>query len=80
MTKIMQTTDFTFTQSQLLNCLDNWKLEPFTPNEYRFISNYIKQYESFDYGQDDMESLILEILSDATDDQTDFIINPIENL
>lgn len=66
MTTIMQN-DTKFTQSEMLTALNNMKA-PFSIREQDYLESYIKRYEFFEYGQSDIESLILEILSDATDD------------
>lgn len=59
--------DTKFTQSEMLTALNNMKA-PFSIKEQDYLESYIKRYEFFEYGQSDIESLILEILSGATDD------------
>ena len=56
-------TNLKFTRSQILNAIKNWKHEPFTPKELTFLNKSFTK-ESYTYGENDIESLILETLSE----------------
>ena len=59
--------DFTFTKSQLINAINNWALEPLTDTEKSYLTERINEQEEHTYGQNDIESLLLEYLSDMED-------------
>lgn len=65
----MATNKFSFTTLQILQAIANWKLEPFTLRELNFLLSYFcGRYTDnlvYNYAQDDIESLILEILSEV---------------
>ena len=66
--------DPSFTQLEILTAIANWKHEPFTLPELNFLlkeftfTDYINDNPSFEYGEDDIESYILEILSEFEDE------------
>ena len=58
-----------FTKLQILRAIANWQHEPFTLEELNFLLQYLFPDEdcsncSYNYGEDDIESFILEILSE----------------
>lgn len=61
---------FSFTRLQILTTIANWDKEPFTLNELNFLLKYFNPADypnnnpSYAYGLDDIESYILEILSE----------------
>ena len=60
---------YTFTKLQILMAIATWQLEPFTLEELNFLLQYLFPDEdysncSYEYGEDDIESFILEILSE----------------
>lgn len=63
-------TDYSFTQTEILTAIANWKLEPFTLEELNFLlkeftfTDYPKDNADISYGENDIESLILDRLSE----------------
>lgn len=63
-------TDYSFTQTEILTVIANWKLEPFTLDELNFLlkrftfKDYPQDNASISYGENDIESLILDALSE----------------
>lgn len=58
--------DTTFTKEQLLNRINTWTLEPFTLPEITYLKDSISKHPGdYQYGQNDIDSLILEILSES---------------
>ena len=60
-------TEYTFTQPQLLNILNNWGTyytEPITPAEYEHLLKFITLTEIHTYGLNSPTDLLLEYLSD----------------
>ena len=59
--------DTSFTVLQIIHCIANWKLEPFTLEELNLLLvHFVPDTDnpSYQYGQDDIESFILETLSE----------------
>lgn len=62
--------DYHFTQTEILNKIGNWELEPFTLAELTYLlkqftfTDYQKDNPTFTFGENDIESLILETLSE----------------
>ena len=62
--------DYHFTQTEILTTIANWSNEPFTLEELNFLlkaftnTDYPKDNASFTHGLNDIESLILETLSE----------------
>lgn len=62
--------DYEFTQLEALTKIANWKLEPFTLGELNFLlkhftyEDHTNDNSSYSYGENDIESFILEILSE----------------
>lgn len=55
--------DTTFTKEQMLNRINAWTLEPLTPKEIQFLHESISTHTGdYQYGQNDIDSLILELL------------------
>ena len=59
--------DTTFTSTQLINQINNWALEPLTEQEKQYLLSFAQSQDTFEYGEDDIESLLLEALSDMED-------------
>lgn len=63
-------TDYQFTQTEILNKIGNWELEPFTLPELNFLlkrftfTDHQSDNPSFTFGENDIESFILETLSE----------------
>ena len=61
---------FTFTTLQVLQAIAYWPHEPFSPKELYFLLHYFLNKEltldngSYEYGENDIESFILETLSE----------------
>lgn len=75
----MQTTEFSFTAMQLINAIAFWKLEPLTSQEITYLLQRFApdaDNASFTYGQDDIESYILECLSDMDNIEDCLDISP----
>lgn len=56
-----------FTTLQILHAIANWSLEPFTITELdALLKHFLPDTDnaSYEYGQSDIESFILETLSD----------------
>ena len=64
------TTDFGFTLTEIITKIAHWELEPLTLEEQSALlkhftsTDYPKDNPSFTFGENDIESLILETLSE----------------
>ena len=62
-------TNYSFTVLEILHAIATWNKEPFTLWELNFLLKYFcgefTDNASYQYGQDDIESFILEILSEV---------------
>jgi len=56
--------NFKFSRIDIVNALVNWELEPLTEKEKATLLNELIEKDIFIYGMDDIESLILEIISE----------------
>ena len=62
--------NYSFTQTEILTAIANWSLEPFTLEELNFLlkkftfTDYPKDNADISYGENNIESLILETLSE----------------
>ena len=62
--------DYSFTQTEILTAIANWKQEPFTLHELNFLlkeftfTDYPKDNADISFGENDIESLILHRLSE----------------
>lgn len=59
--------NYSFTTMQCIHTIANWKLQPFTLPELNYLLKFFapdKDNASYEYGQNDIESFILETLSD----------------
>lgn len=63
--------DYNFTTLEILTTIANWPLEPFTLEELDLLlkhflpeDNYINDNPSYTYGENDIQSFILHILTD----------------
>ena len=62
--------DHKFTSAQILFAIATWKLEPLTLKELNFLITFLipadypdTELETFYYGENDIESLILQLIS-----------------
>lgn len=60
---------YSFTKLQILNAIAHWDLEPFTLEELNFLLKYFNPSDyldncSYEYGENDIQSYILEVLSE----------------
>jgi len=55
---------YMFTRFDIINCLVDWKLEPLTEKEKSILLEVIIHNERFAIQEDDIESLILLIISE----------------
>lgn len=61
----IQHSDYSFTHAQIREKLNNWTLEPFTQDELDNINrNLSTSNDPITYGENDIESLILELSAD----------------
>ena len=59
--------NYSFTTMQCIHAIANWKLQPFTLPELNYLLKFFapdSDNASYEYGQNDIESFILETLSD----------------
>lgn len=55
---------YKFTSKQCLDALENWPHEPFTEQEYKDLRAWFLLNPTTEYGLDDVNSLLLEILDE----------------
>jgi len=58
--------NYVFSRAHVLNALLFWKFEKFNDREKAILLDALVLNESFDYGEDDIDSLILELVSEGS--------------